>query len=199
MYVKLNLKKLSPLPTEAGECSSSGSRRPGHPHSTPWSCEKGKRKLTMHIMQDSTFCPRQYLHAPLICRGALCRDFHQPGKHPPFTQVLGCEGGWATRMAPGATTAKILDKITGRLNSRQAVRSNPFMSKEAPNGGKSRYQIMVHQQYALAARFTSRTLLVLFWLLYHDAINLSTPTECLCTTALPPPCAPHLSRRACRL
>ena len=49
IQVKLNLKnKLSPLPLssnslyyeEAGEeeCSSLGSRRPGHPHSTPWSC-----------------------------------------------------------------------------------------------------------------------------------------------------------------
>ena len=32
-------------------------------------------------MQDSTLCPRQYLHAPLLCRGALCRIFHQPGKY----------------------------------------------------------------------------------------------------------------------
>ena len=53
-------------------------------------------------MQDSTLCPRQYLHALLLCRGALCRVSHQPGKHPPYTQVLGCdsEGGRATRMAP---------------------------------------------------------------------------------------------------
>ena len=97
---KMNLKrKLSPLPYKAGECSSSGFRRPGHPHSTPWSCERAKTKLTTHIMQDSTLCPRQYLHAPLLCRGALCRVSHQPGKHPPNTQVLGCEGGRATRMA----------------------------------------------------------------------------------------------------
>ena len=26
-------------------------------------------------MQDSTLCPRQYLHAPLLCRGALCRVY----------------------------------------------------------------------------------------------------------------------------
>ena len=32
-------------------------------------------------MQDSTPCPRQYLHAPLLCRGALCRVSHQPGKY----------------------------------------------------------------------------------------------------------------------
>ena len=32
-------------------------------------------------MQDSTLCPRQYLHAPLLCRGALCRVSHQPGKY----------------------------------------------------------------------------------------------------------------------
>ena len=31
-------------------------------------------------MQDSTLCPRQYLHAPLLCRGALCRVSHRPGK-----------------------------------------------------------------------------------------------------------------------
>ena len=48
------------------------------------------------IMQDSTICSRQYLHAPLLCRGALCRVSHQPGKHPSNTQVLGCEGGRAT-------------------------------------------------------------------------------------------------------
>ena len=32
-------------------------------------------------MQDSTLCPRQYLRAPLLCRGALCRVSHQPGKY----------------------------------------------------------------------------------------------------------------------
>ena len=69
-------KAIPPL-YEAGECSSSGSRRPGHPHSTPWSCERAKTKLTTHVMQDSTLCPRQYLHAPLLCRGALCRVSHQ--------------------------------------------------------------------------------------------------------------------------
>ena len=31
-------------------------------------------------MQNSTLCPRQYLHAPLLCRGALCRVSRQPGK-----------------------------------------------------------------------------------------------------------------------
>ena len=29
-------------------------------------CEKGKTKLTTHFMQNSTLCPRQYLHAPLL-------------------------------------------------------------------------------------------------------------------------------------
>ena len=47
-------RKLSPPPYEAGECSSSGSRVPGHPHSTPSSCERAKTKLTTHVMQDST-------------------------------------------------------------------------------------------------------------------------------------------------
>ena len=96
----------------------------------------------MHIMQDGTLYPinRQYLHAPLICRGALCRIFHQPGKHPPYTQVLGCECGRATRMVPDASTEKTRDKIRSRFNSRQAVRSNPFMSKEALGGGKLRQQ-----------------------------------------------------------
>ena len=98
-------RKLSPLPYEAGECSSSGSRREGHPHSTPWSCERAKTKLTMHVMQDSTLCPRQYLHAPLLCLGALCRVSHQPGKHG------------------------IKKRRKKRFNSRQAVRSNPFMGK----------------------------------------------------------------------
>ena len=31
-------------------------------------------------MQNSTLCPRQYLHAPLLCRGALCRVSRQLGK-----------------------------------------------------------------------------------------------------------------------
>ena len=76
-----------PPPYEAGECSSSGSRRPGHPPSTPWSCERAKTKLTTHVMQDSTLCPRQYLDAPLLCRGALCRVSHQPGKYGIKTKI----------------------------------------------------------------------------------------------------------------
>ena len=43
-------------------------------------------------------------------------------------------------MAPDATTEKIRDKNKIRFNSRQALRSNPFMSKEAPGGVKSRQQ-----------------------------------------------------------
>ena len=43
-------------------------------------------------------------------------------------------------MAPDATTEKIRDENKSRFNSRQAVRSNSFMSKEAPGGGKSRQQ-----------------------------------------------------------
>ena len=82
-------------------------------------------------MQYSTLCSRQYLHAPLLCRGPLCRVSHQPGKHPPYTQILGCESGQATRIVPDATTEKIRNKNKSRLNSRQAVRSNPFMSQEA--------------------------------------------------------------------
>ena len=58
----------------------------------------------------------------------------------PNTQILGCESGRATRMAPDAITEKIRDKHKSRFNSRQAVRSNPFMSKEVPGGGKSRQQ-----------------------------------------------------------
>ena len=41
-------------------------------------------------------------------------------------------------MAPDATTEKVRDENKSRFKSRQAVRSNPFMSKEAPSGGKSR-------------------------------------------------------------
>ena len=65
---KINEEEAIPPPYEAGECSSSGSRRPGHPPSTTWSCERAKNKIiiiTTHVMQDSTLCPRQYLHAPL--------------------------------------------------------------------------------------------------------------------------------------
>ena len=43
-------------------------------------------------------------------------------------------------MAPDATTEKIRDKSKSRVNSRQAVRSNLFMSKEAPSGCKSGQQ-----------------------------------------------------------
>ena len=43
-------------------------------------------------------------------------------------------------MVSDATTKKIRDENKSRFNSRQAVRSNPFMSKEAPSGGKSRQQ-----------------------------------------------------------
>ena len=44
-------------------------------------------------------------------------------------------------MTPDATTEKIRDKNKSRYNWRQAVRSNPFMIKKAPSGGKSRQQI----------------------------------------------------------
>ena len=40
---KINEEEAIPPPYEAGECSSSGSRRPGHPPSTPWSCERAKK------------------------------------------------------------------------------------------------------------------------------------------------------------
>ena len=71
---KINEEKAIPPPYEAGECSSSGSRRPGHPHSTPWSCERAKTKLTTHVMQDSipvlalVFLPGLYSAA---CRTGL--------------------------------------------------------------------------------------------------------------------------------
>ena len=91
-------------------------------------------------MQGGTLCRRQYLHAPLLCQGALCQVFHQPGKHPPYTQVLGCEGGRATQMAPDATTEEDTGWKQSRFNSRQVTRSNPFMIKEAPGGGESGQQ-----------------------------------------------------------
>ena len=40
---KINEEEAIPPPYEAEECSSSGSRRPGHPPSTPWSCERAKK------------------------------------------------------------------------------------------------------------------------------------------------------------
>ena len=48
-------RKLSPPPYEAGECSSSGSRRPGHPPSTPWSCERAENKII--ISTQLIHCP----------------------------------------------------------------------------------------------------------------------------------------------
>ena len=71
---KINEEEAIPPPYEAGECSSSGSRRPSHPHSTPWSCERAKTKLTTHVMQDSipvlalVFLPGLYSAA---CRTGL--------------------------------------------------------------------------------------------------------------------------------
>ena len=71
---RINEEEAIPPPYEAGECSSSGSRRPGHPHSTPWSCERAKTKLTTHVMQDSipvlalVFLPGLYSAA---CRTGL--------------------------------------------------------------------------------------------------------------------------------
>ena len=50
------------------------------------------------------------------------------------------------------------------------------MSNEAPSGGKSKQQIMAHQQL-LATRFTSRSLLASSSLLCHDAKNLSAPNR----------------------
>ena len=47
---KINEEEAIPPPYEAGECSSSGSRRPDHPPSTPWSCERAKTKLTTHVI-----------------------------------------------------------------------------------------------------------------------------------------------------
>ena len=38
-------KKLSPFPCEAGDRSSPGSRRPGHPHSTPCTVANPARGL----------------------------------------------------------------------------------------------------------------------------------------------------------
>ena len=81
-------------------------------------------------------------------------------------------------MAPDAITEKIRDKDKSRFNSRQVVRPNPFKSKEAPSEGKSRQQIWFTSN-ALAARFTSRSLLASSWLLCHDAINLSPPNKTL--------------------
>ena len=67
---------------------------------------------------------------------------NQANIHPSYTPILGCdsEGGRATRMAPDATTEKLRDKNKSRFTSGQAVRSNSFMSKESPGGGKSREQ-----------------------------------------------------------
>ena len=143
-------------------------------------------------------------------------------------------------MTPDATTGKIRDKNKSWFDSRQAVRSNPFMSKEARGCGKSEQQkkngkketkekppknngqaahsllllapslrfpslsplpssafplfVFWFASSPLAARFTSRNLLASSW-----PQTSPPPAEPLYTTALPLPCAPHLSRRACRL
>ena len=52
-------RKLFPLPYEAGEWSSSGFRRPGHLHSTPWSCERAKTKLTKSRERTGTKVTRE--------------------------------------------------------------------------------------------------------------------------------------------
>ena len=56
-------------------------------------------------------------------------------------------------MAPDATTEKIQENKS-RFNSRQAVRSNLFMSKEAPSGGKSRQQIIRRFRCAVRSDFS---------------------------------------------
>ena len=84
-------------------------------------------------------------HAGELFVGFLTNQANNPLT---LSQVLWCdsEGGRATRMAPDATTGKIRYINKSIFNSRQVVRSNPFMRKEAPSGGKSRQQIIVHQQ-----------------------------------------------------
>ena len=132
-------------------------------------------------MQDSALCPRQYLHSLLLCLGALCRVPHQPGKHPPNTQVLGCGGGRATRMVlmPPLKSygIKNKNKNKNRFNSRQAVRSNPLMSKEGQVVEVNQGTKLWLTSNSLAARFTSHSLLASSSLLHQDAIDLSAPNR----------------------
>ena len=74
------MKKLSPSPTKPGSIYRRVPADQAILTQHPGAVRRAKTKLTTHIMQDSTLCPRQYLHAPLLCRGALCQVSHHPGK-----------------------------------------------------------------------------------------------------------------------
>ena len=67
-------------------------------------------------MQDSTLCPRQFLHALLLCWGALCRVCHQPGKRKTFP---GCsEGLDASRFFNNFTVIHMSPWVQPKGNSR---------------------------------------------------------------------------------
>ena len=87
-------------------------------------------------MQDSTvpFALDSISTRPYYAGELFVGFINQPGKHPLYTQVQGCdsEGGRATRMAPVANTEKIRDKNKSRFNSRQAVRSKPVHEQRSP-------------------------------------------------------------------
>ena len=77
-------------------------------------------------------------------------------------------------MASDATTEKIRDKNKIRFNSRQAVRSNSFMSKEAPGGGKIKSKKhAAHSLLLLPLAPLLRFLSLSLSLSRHDAMNLS--------------------------
>ena len=114
---KINEEEAIPPPTKPGSVHR---RVPADQAIPPQhlGAVRGQKKIiiiiiTTHVMQDSTLCPRQYLHAPLLCRGALCRVSHQPGKY-----------GIKNKQTKNKKKKHI------RFNSRQAVRSNSFMGKK---------------------------------------------------------------------
>ena len=78
-------------------------------------------------MQDSSLCPRQYLHAPLLCRGALCYSHHiiyDLGPPPIFCENV--ENVESELNIPGKGGVIALEFITGSV--RPVVNLSRFVS-----------------------------------------------------------------------
>ena len=91
------------------------------------------------------------------------------------------------------------DKNKNKFNSRQAVRSNPFMSNEAPSGGKSRQKVIAHQQLFSRSIYLAWPASLFFALVPRRHKPLRPQQNPCVPRHFPPPCLLPLSRRACRL
>ena len=90
-------------------------------------------------MQDSTLCPRQYLHAPLLCRGALRRVSHQPGKIP--SNIRGCQfGTWSQRGTKVNGSHHGDSPLLGPTGIQIATKSYATLQPMAPTNNKTVHQ-----------------------------------------------------------